>query len=275
MRTFHKPENILLLLLGLCALLIFYAMPLYTPMRMVSYEAGKVIKLLFQDTETILLNADIVNRGIMAIAVIYLLINSVGSKLINSFGVFTCILSIIIYYMLVISGTIALPHIELPVLFLLSLILWKGYFFKEMTFESLCISSILFSIISFIAPEFGIFLMLAIVVSSLSFCILSYDISFFYPNIILFLCGFCAVTASILATNNIDITIHALIKADPFSIFISVMLTLVTYIHNITLLANSDRNQETSSKMMQAIYSILMFLGAAFIGRFDYIANFT
>jgi hypothetical protein len=176
--------------------------------------------------------------------------------------------------MALLAETIHIPNIDFFLLTFLSLGVWHYYFLASKTNFNFIKSACILSLIAFISPVFCVYLSIGIVISTLIIYKLSkHKQACFYSMITLILCGFCSLTSSLLYTQNVHSFIISLENEAYFPILTSGILSFIILCQQISFkefIIETNHN----TKRIIASHAILTFLGAAFIGRLDYIAHF-
>lgn len=273
MQTLQKPENILLLLIGLSAGLIISAYPIYSQSQITSIPYNKIFDVLSINIHFIFLYADFFNRIVFATITCYLLYLSLIKNTIHPFPALLCLLSIIVYYMATLANSISILPIEYPFLFLCALLLWDQYFLQYPSLLKLCTSSCLLSFVSLINPVMGVYIIVTVIFSSMLYYFNKKNTNYFYTNFVLILCVFCCVTVSIILTKNIASLSTMLGIFQPFAFLTASLLFFISLSDNIALNI-SFQELNISSETVAVIYATMVFLGFAFIGRFDYLTHY-
>jgi hypothetical protein len=175
--------------------------------------------------------------------------------------------------MAILANVLSVPAVDFYGLLLLGILLWHSCFLMHKTVLSLGLSSLIFSVIAFINPVASICLGIALMITTYIIPVFTPKAeSYFYNIVFIGLCGFCSLTVSLLHTQNV-IGFSDIFEKNyhiPTTIGMMQLIFIVCYQLN-----NKEYIKQLclNSKAMLACYGLVTFLGAVFIGRFDYIAH--
>jgi hypothetical protein len=179
-----------------------------------------------------------------------------------------------VFYMALLANAVPMPNIDFFPLVFLSIILWQCCFLMPKTTFYLIISTLIFCVIAFINPVASVCLGLGLIVTAQIIPLFdSKKERYFYNILFILLSGFCSFTLSLLKSKDVQDFVALFEEHYHFPMIISIILIALIICQQLSKKPFiQDIGLNTKSLMLS--YGIVTFLGATFIGRFDYIAHF-